>query len=293
MKVKMRGENEMLGLIIKTAAEDSRILAVIMEGSRANPESAPDPFRDFDIVYLVEAVEPFVSDKTWIKRFGEIMIMQMPEEMKDPPPENKRYFSFLMQFTDGNRIDLTLRPAARFKEFKRSSASLLLLDKKGLFGKFAPAGNSDFLPKPPSAKAFSDACNEFWWVCPYVAKGLWRGEIIYSKYMLESVLREELMKMLAWYIGGKTQFKKDPGKHGKNFKKYLEADLWALLLRTYSGADAEDIWDALLAMCDLFRTAANQLAKQFNFEYPENEGKKVVAHLKHVRELPGDAKAIY
>ena len=49
----MRSEQEMLELIVDTAKRDGRIRAVIMNGSRANPNAPQDIFRDFDIVYIV------------------------------------------------------------------------------------------------------------------------------------------------------------------------------------------------------------------------------------------------
>ena len=202
----MRSEQEMLELIVSTAANDARIRAVIMNGSRTNPCARQDIFQDFDIVYLVTDVGPFRNDHAWINRFGELMILQMPKAMEDPPALNDENFSYLMQFTDGNRIDLTLFPIAKLHEFGRDSLSSLLLDKDGIIEPFPASSESDYLPIPPSAKAFSDCCNEFWWVCPYVAKGLWREEIIYAKHMLDQVIREQLMKMLTWHMGVKTQF---------------------------------------------------------------------------------------
>ena len=187
----MRGEQEVLELILNTAREDERIRAVILSGSRANPRAQRDFFRDFYVAYFVTDVAAFTNDPAWIDRFGEIMILQTPEAMGNPPPASDGRFAYLMQFTDGNRIDLTLLPVAKVREFKRESLSLLLLDKDGVFEPFPAPDESDFLPKPPDAKAFSDCCNEFWWVCPYVAKGLWREEIIYAKYMLERVVREQ------------------------------------------------------------------------------------------------------
>ena len=47
----MRSEQEMLELIVNTARHDDRIRAVIMNGSRANPNAPRDFFQDFDIVY--------------------------------------------------------------------------------------------------------------------------------------------------------------------------------------------------------------------------------------------------
>src|SRR6267143_1051330 len=113
----MRSEEEMLELIVSTAENDHRIRAVIMSGSRVNPNARRDIFQDFDIAYLVTDVDSFRDDHTWINRFGAIMILQLPEAMEDPPSKNDGRFTYLMQFTDGNRIDLTLFPIAKLQEF--------------------------------------------------------------------------------------------------------------------------------------------------------------------------------
>jgi aminoglycoside 6-adenylyltransferase len=289
----MRSEQEMLELILSTAQYDDRIRAVIMSGSRADPDAWRDIFQDFDIAYFVTDVGSFTDDHTWINRFGEMMILQTPEAMGDPPPVSDGRFAYLMQFADGNRIDLTLFPIARLSEFRGERLSLLLLDKDNLFETFPLPGESDFLPRPPDAKAFSDCCNEFWWVCPYVAKGLWREEIIYAKYMLDRVVREQLMKMLTWYVGVKTQFLHGPGKFGKHLRQYLEPELWAMLEKTYSDAGYENTWDAIFVTCDLFRATADRVAEHFGFDYPRGDDERVTVHLIHVRLLPKDAKEMY
>lgn len=289
----MRSEQEMLELIVGTAKSDERIRAVMMNGSRANPNAPRDPFQDFDIIYVVTDVAAFRHNYDWIKRFGELMIMQMPEDMQDPPPSNDGAFVYLMQFTDGNRIDLGIYPVAKANELGKDSLSLLLLDKDGIMGALAPASERDYLPRPPNAKAFLDCCNEFWWVCPYVAKGLWREEIIYAKHMMDQTVREQLMKMLTWYIGAKTDFSSNPGKSGKYFSRYLEPEQWRLLLQTYSDASYENTWEALNSMCNLFRGVAIQIAAHFGFDYPHGDDEKVGAHLRHVRFLPKNSTAIY
>ena len=289
----MRTEKEMLELIVNTAKNDDRIRAVLMNASRVNPNAPQDIFQDFDIVYLVTDVAPFRDDRNWIKRFGEIMILQMPEAMQDPPPENNGSFVYLMQFTDGNRIDLGLFPIARLNNLETDSLSLLLLDKDGILTPLAPPNDRDYLPRPPTAKAFSDCCNEFWWTSSYVAKGLWREEIIYAKYMFDQVIRGQLMKMLTWYVGMQTQFLRSPGKFGQYFQQYLAPELWTMLQQTYADASYENTWEALFTMCDLFRLLANQVAAHFCFEYPQGDDERVSAHLKHVRLLPKNATEMY
>ena len=67
--MKMRTEQEMYDLIIRTAKEDERICAVYMNGSRTNPNAPRDIFMDYDIVYVVHETESFIEDKKWIDRF--------------------------------------------------------------------------------------------------------------------------------------------------------------------------------------------------------------------------------
>lgn len=288
----MRSETEMLDLILSVAREDERIRAVIMNGSRTNPHARRDPFQDYDIVYLVTDVAPFRRNLAWIARFGELMILQMPDDMGDAPPITDS-FCYLMQFMDGNRIDLTVYPVDRLTELARDSLSLLLLDKDGLVTPFPPPDDTDYRPTPPTARQFADCCNEFWWVSTYVAKGLWRQEITYAKAMHDQIVRVQLMKMLAWYVGVQTHFTRSAGKEGKYLQQVLAPELWRLLLATYADADTARTWDALFATCQLFRRVALPVAAHFAYAYPHEDDTRVSAHLAHVRELPQDAATIY
>jgi aminoglycoside 6-adenylyltransferase len=289
----MRSEREMLDLILNIARNDDRVRAVIMNGSRVNPYAPKDFFQDYDVVYIVSEKESFLADPAWIRVFGELMILQLPDDMSDPPGEGKDSYGYLMQFTDGNRIDLSLFPLSKLDQLEQDSLTLTLLDKDGILPSFSPPNLSGYLPKPPTAKAYFDCTNEFWWVSPYVAKGLWRHEITYAKQMLDDYVREQLMKMLSWYVGIRTDFQKSPGKLGKYLEKYLEPELWQLMLNTYSDADYDHTWDALLTMGNLFRFIAIPVAEHFGFTYPYGDDERVTAHLRHVRNLPPDAEELY
>jgi aminoglycoside 6-adenylyltransferase len=289
----MRTEQQMLDLILDTARRDERIRAVILNGSRANPSAPRDFFQDFDIVYVVTDPAPFRRNLEWIARFGERMILQMPDDMDEPPPPDDAGFAYLMQFADGNRIDLGIVPLAEYRQRPRDSQSILLLDKDGAIEPFPPASEADYLPGPPSAKAFANCCNEFWWCAPYAAKGLWRQELPYARAMFDEVMRGELMKMLRWHVGLRTGFQKSPGKLGKYLQKHLEPELWELLEGTFADAGYEHTWEALFTMCELFRRAAVPLAEHHGFEYPFEDDRRVSAHLEHVHRLPPDAAEMY
>ncbi|AHA10403.1 aminoglycoside adenylyltransferase [Bacillus toyonensis] len=290
----MRTEKEMLDLIINTAKEDERIRAVIMNGSRVNPNVKKDCFQDYDIMYVVNDIQSFISNHNWIHRFGEIMIVQMPEEMSLIPADEDGKFPYLMQFMDGNRIDLTLVPVELIKKFVgKDSLSKLLLDKDNCLGEFPPASDKDYLVKKPTEKEFLDCCNEFWWCSTNVGKGLWREELTYAKGMLEGPMRDMLVVMLEWHIGMKTKFTANAGKFGKYFEQYVEKDVWEQFKRTFSNAEYENIWDSFFIMGNLFRKVANEIANTYEYQYPQDDDDKVTSYLKHVRKLPKDSKVIY
>jgi len=288
----MRPEQEMLQLILDFTSRDENIRAVLLNGSRANPNAPRDPFQDFDVLCLVWDVTPYVRNRDIPPRFGEIMILQLPDDMGHLRWPAEVHYSYLMQYMDGNRIDLSFHSLARLEEVIHDSLTVVLQDKDGLLKDVPPPSDEDYLVEQPTEKAFQDCCNEFWWCSPYVAKGLWRGELTYAMHLLEDALRPELMKMLAWYFGLRTTFGKSPGKAGKYLRAGLEPETWAELEATYSDAKFEHIWDSLFAMGRLFRRIARVVASAYAFEYPQGDDDRVSAYLLKIKNLPGDAREI-
>ncbi len=288
----MRSEQEMLELILHFAREHDDIRAVIMNGSRANPNIPRDPFQDYDIDCLVRSVAPFRNNPEIVRYFGDIMILQKPEDMEDPPPANEGGYAYLMQFMDGNRIDLGFTPMEYIRQYRGDTLTVVLLDKDNLMGDIPPSNEGGYLPARPTAKAFDDCCNEFWWLNVYVAKALWREELILAKHILDANMRPQLMKMLTWTFGLQTGFRVAPGKMGKRFRGVMGEELWALLERTYADARLENSWEALFAIGDLFRRVARPVATAFGSAYPEQDDANVCAYIRRIKELPRDAKTL-
>lgn len=292
--LEMRSEQEMIDLIINTARNDERIRAVIMNGSRANPNAKRDFFQDYDIVYVVKNIDTFTYDHSWIKIFGEIMIIQMPKNMRLVPDSDDGSFTYLMQFMDGNRIDLRLIPIEKVNDLLEcESQSILLLDKDQIIKPFPPASDADFIIKEPTQQLFNDCCNEFWWICPYVAKGIWRDELPYAMYTFDRFARDMLFEMIKWYIGIKTNFSISAGKFGKYFKEYLEDEIWDMYIKTYSDCNYDSLWQSLFMAGNLFRTIGGDVAEHYGFNYPYGDDERVTAHLRHIKELSKSAEEMY
>ena len=106
----MRSEKEMMDRIMEVAQKDERVRGVYMSGSRTNPNAPRDIFQDYDIVYVVTDISSFREDRGWIDVFGRRLYMQYPDDMPMPWEEidTEKSYGYLMQFADGNRIDLRL-----------------------------------------------------------------------------------------------------------------------------------------------------------------------------------------
>ncbi len=291
--ITIRTEQEMMDLVLNVASTDERIRAVGMEGSRTNPNVPNDIFQDYDIVYFVNDMQSFIENPEWVDVFGKRIIMQTPENSELFPPELDGNFSYLMLFTDGNRIDLTICPITYIDKWVTLDKLVkVLLDKDGLIPTLPDPTDRNYWVKKPSQKSFEDCCNEFWWVSTYVAKGLWRNEILYAHDHLQLV-RKMLLQMIEWKVGVETNFSVSIGKNGKYLDRYLDDKTWYELLKTYPTAETNEIWKALQMMTALFDEVSLEVANQSQFNYPPFDTSIVKAYLEHVSHLPADAKEIY
>lgn len=290
----MRSEKEMYSLIIETAKADERIRAVYMNGSRTNPNVPQDIFQDYDIVYVVTENKPFYEDKNWIDVFGERLYMQCPDELDNSlgkETDFDRSYGWLMQFADGNRIDLTVKPV-QYNGVTDDKLCRILLDKDGILPKIPDPTDEDYRIKKPSPAEFYAACNEFWWCMNNAAKGLWRKETTYVQDMLNECVRPQLVKILSWYVGFETDFSVSAGKSAKYLYKWLRPEIWQRFLNTYSGCAVSEIWDSVFEMCSLMDELAPEIAEKLQTEYDPEMAENSRMWLEKVHDLPENAKEI-
>jgi len=157
----MRNEKEMLDLILNFARNDKNIRVVVMNGSRANPNVKKDILQDFDIACLINDVSPYVRNDRIPHYFGEILILQEPENMQDPPAEHNRHYAYLMQFMDGNRIDLSFYALDQLESVINDSLTVLLLDKDNLVKTLPPQMIVTICQRCPQKNSFRIVATNF------------------------------------------------------------------------------------------------------------------------------------
>jgi aminoglycoside 6-adenylyltransferase len=267
----MRNEQEMMKMLVDFARNDNRIRLVTLEGSRTNKNIPKDTFQDYDISYFVTDMDSFKANDHWLNVFGSHAMMQKPEDMELFPPELGNWFSYIILFEDGNKLDLTLIPINEVEDYFRDSDGLVevLLDKDALVQTEVSANDRQYWIKNPTAREFDDCCNEFWMVSTYVVKGLARKEILFAMDHLNEITRPNLLRMMAWQIGLEQGYSFSVGKNYKFIDRYLPKERWETLLSTYSTSSYQNVWKSLFTCYALFRQYSKDVGERLGYNYPD------------------------
>ena len=261
----------MLKMLIDFAGNDERIRLITLEGSRTNKNIPRDSFQDYDVSYFVTDMDSFMEDDIWLDYFGKRIIMQKPEDMELFPPELGNWFSYIIIFEDGNKLDLTLIPINEVEDYFSTGDGLVkvLLDKDSLVKNDVIPSDRTYWIKEPTAREFDDCCNEFWMVSTYVVKGLARGEILFAIDHLHEIARPNLLRMMSWQIGLERGFTFSLGKNYKFINQYLPQEDWEAFLLTYSQNSSQNMWKSLFICYDLFRKYSKAVSEGLRFTYPD------------------------
>lgn len=267
----MRSEQEMMNMFVDFARNDQRIRLATLEGSRTNRNIPPDMFQDYDVSYFVTDIDSFKENDQWLNIFGNRLMMQKPEDMELFPSELGNWFSYIILFEDGNKLDLTLIPMSEVDDYFAKSDGLVevLLDKDARIHNEVIADDRQYWIKRPTAREFDDCCNEFWMVATYVVKGLARQEILFAIDHLHEIARPNLLRMMAWQIGLEQGYTFSVGKNCKLIVRYLPQEDWKGLLSTYSQNGYEEMWQSLFTCYALFRTYSKAVAASLGYKYPD------------------------
>ena len=282
----MRTESEVLTQILDFANNDDKVRAVILNGSRVNPNVTKDIFCDYDVVFSVTDPHYYVGNQTWIKKFGELIIMQQ----NDCIIGGMDKFIFLMQFTDGIRIDLSFDPIEAIGHtVTNDSLTRVLLDKDNIINQFPEPNDSAHFVIKPTEEEFQKLLNNSWWIQTYVAKGIWRDEYPLVRYMHDVIIQNCIVELLSLYVGIQHDWRVNVGKCGKWLKKHISDDLYREFLSTYSGEEYEQIWEALFNTGKLLRKVGTIVAQELGYTYPIQEDINATRYIKKIKALKKDA----
>lgn len=275
--------DDVLRVLVGAARTDERVRAVLLEGSRANPAAVTDRWQDYDVAFVTTENEPFLDGeiiRQWTAGFGALAVAQEPDSaLFDNGHDPTDHYAFLWQFVSGLRIDATFETAAFIQTARLESATVVLLDKDGLFREAPPPSDVDFWVNRPSGTQFQACCNEFWWTVPYVAKAAARSQVIHALELLNRTVRPEFSRMLTWLAGTRTDFSVSVGKDGWDAGRFVPDELFEALLSSYPVAHEAAIRAALDTLTAAFPVAARDVAEALGFSHDEAVGDRVTCLL--------------
>lgn len=287
------GEAEVLGRLERWAEQYPLVRALVLESSRAHGQAPLDIFSDYDVLVVVSDadLQAFAEDDTWLSAYGTpLVILPVTNPVGDVGTYGR-----LVLYQDHVKIDYMVWPATLLRAAveRQKLPELLdwgyraLVDKDGLTQGLPAPTRTAYIPARPTEQEYLALVGEFWWESTYVAKNLWRDQLMEAKYNIDVVMRHEvLLQMLEWRVELDHDWCWKPGPVGKGLKKYLPPELWAELETTWVGAGIEENWRALFAMTALFRRVAAEVATALDYTYPTALDQGVTAYLEKVRSLP-------
>jgi len=268
------------------------VRALILTSTRASPHARLDRFSDYDVIVVASEIAPYADDG-WLGDFGRVLVLY-----RDPVHQEHGLDTFarITQYEDGLKIDFTLWPVtmvARVAAEAERVACLepgldlgyaVLLDKDGLAAALPPPTHRAYIPTPPSEADYGEIIELLYHEATYVAKNLWRDELMPAKYSLDEVMKQHSLRvMLEWRMEMDHGWAIKTGVLGKGLRRYLPADIWQALEATYVGAGLQENWEALFATIALCRRVGQEVGARLGYAYPEDLHQRVMAYLGRVR----------
>ena len=287
-------------VIVRWAEAKEEILAVLLTSTRAVPGAHVDALSDHDVILIVRTVQPFVEDRTWINDFGDVLVVYWDPVFPDPDFGIDRTAN-VTQYASGLKIDFTLLPVSLFEKIVAAPALpaeldagyRVLLDKDGLTESLLPPTGKAYIPKPPTLEHYLTWINDFFSDPPYVAKCLWRGELLPVKWCLDYDMKHiYLRQVLEWRAEMDHDWSVPTGSLGKGLKRLLPSDIWAELERCYAGARPEDNWEALANTIALFRRVMIEVGGHLGYTYPYDLDRRVTAYVARIKGMKPPAASL-
>ena len=287
----MRTEEEMFRLFHRIAAEDDRIRVMTLEGSRVNPHIKPDIWQDYDITFLVRDMGSYLESDDWLSVFGDIVFLQKPEAQALFPPDfPEGWFSYLMLFSDGTKIDLTIIKLELAEEYFRSDPLIkVLMDKDGISPDLPEPTDDAFRIQCPPEEYVSDCANEFYFSSTYVQRAIFREEVQVARQLFERV-RQELLRMLSWLAGTRSGFPVNTGKYGRWLSGFLTKAENGMLDETYCLKHIGSEEKALDCAIELFGKSLSEVCSYLGYRDPGYH-EAVTGYIRTLKEVRRDNNA--
>jgi aminoglycoside 6-adenylyltransferase len=289
--------NAVIDQLIRWASERNDVRAILMTSSRANPDAPLDMLSDYDVILAVTDIRPYFDDRAWLGDFGPVLVVYRDPVRLEYGLEK---FIYVTQYENGLKIDFTLWPVEILRRLAETPelppdidlGYIVLLDKDRLTEGMKLPSHKAYIPAPPGEAAYLELVEIFFHEATYVAKYLWRDDLIAAKYNLDQMMKFKFLRqMLEWLVEIDHEWSVKMGAYGRGLKEHVRPEIWSRLERTYVGADLEENWEALFETIALFSKVATEVGEHLGYAYPNDLERRMLIYLQKVRRLDPDAES--
>jgi aminoglycoside 6-adenylyltransferase len=295
--------NHQAGVVLRRleqwAEKQILVRAMLLTSSRAIPNAPVDIFSDYDVILVVLDIHPFFEDRGWLQDFGQVLVSYW-DPIHPTPDYGIEQVSNLIQYADGLKIDFTLWPTELLRQIAKArnlpagldAGYTILVDKDHLMDDMTQPTYTAFIPKPPTDEAFQKVIEDFFSDAPYVAKCLWRDDLLPAKWCLDYDMKHNFLRqMVEWRLEIEHGWSAPVGALGRGLKKKLPPMIWSKLEETYVGAGINENWEALFKTIALFRELGIKVAEHLGYAYPLDLDQRVTNYVQKMMQIEGGSKA--
>ncbi len=262
--------NTRLDLIAAQVADWAReredVRGAVVVGSQARAGTPADRFSDLDLILVVDDLEPYAADASWVAAFG-TPVLTFLEETPVGAVERR------VLYDTGEDVDFPLLSASaleRLQADEDASAILargfrVLYDEIGLAERLAEAARRAPTPRRPTQADFDGLASDFWYHALWSAKKLRRGEVYTALRCLNGYLGARVVTLLEWHARAL-----DPAVdtwHGGRFlERWADPGALAALENAYAHYDLRDVARALWATIDLWQGLEEETARRLGLD---------------------------
>ena len=244
------------------------IKAAFVVGSRARNDHPADEWSDMDIIIYTSETERYISDKEWLKNFGNVWTAIISRTSGGEQ-------ECLTLFEDGRQVDFVFQTAddlawivAKRKipdNFYRGVK--VLIDKDNIADQIMPKGFQAPQRTELTEKMFLESVNMFWFLALYLAKQIIRNDLWMVK-VRDANMKELLLQMIEWHEENVNGMQYDTWHAGRFICEWASQETLEELGRAFGHFDKSDSWQALNVTISLYERLSYDIAQRAGYAYP-------------------------
>jgi aminoglycoside 6-adenylyltransferase len=255
------------------AWDQADVRSAIIVGSQARVGRPADDMSDLDLAVIVTDPSIYLSDTTWLYRFGEPCLTSV-ELTADGNFRERRVL-----FRDGRNVDFSLLPAVVVRQMLKQQVPAeiadvlrrgfrILMDKDGLAEGLTDRTRWSEKPQIlPTESIWTETSHDFFYHVVLAAKKARRGELWVAKSTCDGYLKNLLLSLIEWHAKSKSD--RDTWHKGRFLEHWAEPEILQELPSTFAGYTMADVQRALQANLRFYERFGREVARALGYGFPD------------------------